>query len=94
LGKDDLSRLKKIEKRSVLEYGPGDLDDPDGRVLFVSMLCRPLIHLMEESKFGQEIKLEKAENGKKINSKRGKDDREREKRAKDAGEMDKGRKRR
>jgi hypothetical protein len=82
-------------KRSVLEYGPGDLDDPDGRVLFVSMQCRLLIHLMEESKFGQEIKLEKAENDKKkINSKRDKDDREREKRAKDAGQRDKGRKRR
>jgi hypothetical protein len=79
----------------VLEYGPGDLDDPDGRVLFVRMLCRLLIHLMEESKFGQEIKLEKAENDKKkINSKRDKDDREREKRAKDAGQRDKGRKRR
>jgi hypothetical protein len=49
----DLDELKKWEKRTVNDYGPVDLNNPAGRVLFVKMLCRLLIGLTRNSKFAR-----------------------------------------
>jgi hypothetical protein len=54
---EDLDLLNKYAEQTVLEYGPADIHNPNERIMFVKMLCRLLVHLMDRSKLGQSIKI-------------------------------------
>ena len=54
---EDLDLLNKYAEQVVLEYGPVDIQNPSERIMFVKMLYRLLVHLMDRSKFGQKIKI-------------------------------------
>lgn len=54
---EDLDLQNQYAERAVFEYGPADIHNSNERIMFVKMLCRLLIHLMERSKFGQSIRI-------------------------------------
>ncbi len=53
--RDDLKQIRKTDRRQVQEYGPVDLNNAEERVLFVKMMCRLLIYLMERSSIWKDM---------------------------------------